>query len=337
MKKEEILTRLRALPWDPKDYWVVTGGAMVLYGLRERTHDVDLGCTSGLADALEAAGVPCEVQSDGTRHFQPADDLEVYENWLCDKAISMDGVPVISLPGLLEMKQRLGREKDRRDIQLILDQVRLLFQNVYFVNGTACAGKSTLVHLLAEKHGGIECGENYHDALLPGLDPKDFPCLCWARDLEDWHDFIRRSPEDYEAWYDGVSKECETLELRILADLGKQKKPIFVDTNISVGTLREIAAPGHVLIMLADPEISVRRFFERPDREKQFLYRLILEEPDPERAMENYRQGLTRINSRVRYEAFLHSGFPVLLRDESRSPEETLALAEGVFGLQTVR
>ena len=44
-----------------------------------------------------------------------------------------------------------------------------MFENIYFVNGTACAGKSTLVHLLAEKHGGIECGENYHDALLPGL------------------------------------------------------------------------------------------------------------------------------------------------------------------------
>ena len=85
--------------------------------------------------------------------------------------------------------------------------------------------------------------------------------------------------------------------------------------------------------MLADPEISVRRFFDRPDREKQFLYRLILEEPDPEAAMENYRRGLMRINSRERYDRFLHSGFPVILRDENRTPEETLALAEQVFGL----
>ena len=208
-----------------------------------------------------------------------------------------------------------------------------MFENIYFVNGTACAGKSTLVRLLAEKHGGVECGENYHDALLPGLDPAEFPCLCWARDLEDWHAFIRRSPEDYEAWYDGVSKECETLELRILNELRDGEKPVFVDTNIGLETLRKLAAPGHVLIMLADPEISVRRFFERPDREKQFLYRLILEEPDPEAAMENYRRGLARINSRERYNRFLISGFPVLLRDETRSPEETLALAENIFGL----
>ena len=44
------------------------------------------------------------------------------------------------------------------------------FDNVYFINGTAYAGKSTMVHLQAEKYGGIECGENFHDQLLSGLD-----------------------------------------------------------------------------------------------------------------------------------------------------------------------
>ena len=48
MRKPDILARLRALPWDPKEYWLITGGAMVLYGLREWTHDVDLGCTTAL-------------------------------------------------------------------------------------------------------------------------------------------------------------------------------------------------------------------------------------------------------------------------------------------------
>ena len=203
----------------------------------------------------------------------------------------------------------------------------------YYINGTAYAGKSTMVKRLAEKYDGIACEENYHDALLEGLDRNEFPCLCYTRDLEDWHDFIRRSPEEYEAWYDGVSKECEILELRILEGLKEQDRPVFVDTNISIETLKQIAEPGHVLIMLADPLISVHRFFERPDKEKQFLYRLIMEEADPEKAMENYRQGLMRINSKERYERFLHSGFPVLVRDENRSIEETLKLVEEIFGL----
>lgn len=79
---------------------------------------------------------------------------------------------------------------------------------------------------------------------------------------------------------------------------------VFVDTNIKVETLKEISDREHVLVMLADPEVSVTRFFERPDREKQFLYRLILEEENPEAAMENFRQCLRRINSRENYDFF---------------------------------
>ena len=207
------------------------------------------------------------------------------------------------------------------------------FKDAYFIIGTAYAGKSTMINLLADKYHGILCEENYHDRFFPELDRDAFPCLTYTRDLVDWHDFIRRTPAEYEAWIDGVANECEVLELEILKELAKQGKPIFVDTNISIETLKTVAAPSHVLVMLADPKISVQRFFERPDREKQFLYRLIMEEADPEKAMENYRNGLERINSREKYDRFLNSGFPVILRDDNRSIEQTLSLVEKAFGL----
>ncbi len=208
------------------------------------------------------------------------------------------------------------------------------YDNVYFITGTAYAGKSTMVKLLAEKYDGILCEENYHGQLLPELDKTEFPYLAYTRDLEDWHDFIRRTPEEYKAWIDGVTKECEILELRILDGLMTNGKPVFVDTNISTETLKTVTEPDHVLIMLADPQISVRRFFERPDREKQFLYRLIMEEPDPDQAMENYRRGLMLINSQENYDHFLKSGFHVIFRDENRTVEDTLALAEQAFRLK---
>ena len=50
-------------------------------------------------------------------------------------------------------------------------------------------------------------------------------------------------------------------------------------------------------------------------------------------ALANFRRCLERINSPARYDAFLRSGFRVLLRDDARTVEETLALVEGAFGL----
>lgn len=207
------------------------------------------------------------------------------------------------------------------------------FQNVYFINGTAYAGKSTMVKLLAEKYHGIACEENYHDALAADLSKDEFPCLTYTRDLKNWSDFIRRTPDEYEAWLNGCTRECTILELKILEKLEAENKKIFVDTNIPVELLKQISDKDHVMIMLADPDVSVKRFFDRPDKEKQFLYQLLLKEADPDRAIENFRECLKRVNSQENYNAFLNSGFHVILRDEQRTVEETLLLVESSFKL----
>lgn len=106
-----------------------------------------------------------------------------------------------------------------------------------------------------------------------------------------------------------------------------------MDTNIPVEILHKISDENHVLIMLADPNISVQRFFERPDKEKQFLYQLLLKEDNPEDAMINFRECLKRVNSQERYMMFQKFGFNVITRDENRSIDETFALVESMFGL----
>ncbi|MBQ7060043.1 MAG: hypothetical protein IJM83_12220 [Firmicutes bacterium] len=119
MKKADIIEKLHSFPYDTKDYWVITGGAMVMYGIREETSDIDLGCTSELADRLEKDGFLYQIKPDGTRWFRIGSDIEVYENWLYESVELVDGIPVISIPGLIAMKQTIGREKDKRDLKLI--------------------------------------------------------------------------------------------------------------------------------------------------------------------------------------------------------------------------
>ena len=59
-----------------------------------------------------------------------------------------------------------------------------------------------------------------------------------------------------------------------------------------------------------------------------------MDEPDPEKAMENYRDGLKLICSQKGYDEFEKSGFNVIYRDESRTIEQTVALAEKALGLK---
>ena len=124
MNRNDIIEKLRRFPYDRKDYWLITGAAMVLYGIREQTHDIDMGCSTEMADKLEREGYLLKITPDGNRRFRITDDIEAFENWLFGDVVSVENIPVISVEGLIEMKQRLGREKDKRDIRLIEDYMR---------------------------------------------------------------------------------------------------------------------------------------------------------------------------------------------------------------------
>ena len=99
-------------------------GLGVLYGIREETADIDLGCTPKLADRLEAEGYLYQITPGGNRWFKLGGRWEVFENWLYDSVVTLEGIPVISLKGLREMKLRLGREKDLKDVRLIDDYLK---------------------------------------------------------------------------------------------------------------------------------------------------------------------------------------------------------------------
>lgn len=208
-----------------------------------------------------------------------------------------------------------------------------LFQNVYFITGTAYAGKSTMVKLLAEKHHGVCCGENYHMDLLHLCEPAYQPNLCYFDTMSGWQEFISRTPEQYDAWITDTAREAVQLEIITLLRLCTTGKKIFVDTNIPLDILHEISDCDHVAVMLSPQSMSVNRFFDRPDAEKQFIYQKILEAPDPDAAMANYRNCLEKINSREHYEEFANSGFGVYLRDEHSTIEDTLNQLEKHFRL----
>ena len=117
--RDALLRRLRELSFPAGEYWVVAGGAMVLHGFRPQTHDIDLGCSTRLADELERRGVAVSRGADGLRKIAYSHDVEIFENWIEGAVEIVCCVPVVNVDGLIWMKKSVGREKDFADIALI--------------------------------------------------------------------------------------------------------------------------------------------------------------------------------------------------------------------------
>ena len=89
-------------------------------------------------------------------------------------------------------------------------------------------------------------------------------------------------------------------------------------SHISVDILKEISDYNHVVVMLSPQSMSVERFFDRSDPEKQFLLNVIESCEDSETVMENYRQGLALINSQKHYDEYVNSGFFTVVRQDTQ-------------------
>lgn len=208
-------------------------------------------------------------------------------------------------------------------------------RNVYFITGTAYAGKSTMVKMLAEKHDMIFCGENYHSAVSDIVATDDAqPDICYTKNLTDWKEFVTRSPKEYARWIYRVGKEAAEFEVAELISIAQEKK-VIVDTNIPIEILKEISDYHHVAVMLSPQAMSVERFFDRSDPEKQFLLSVIDSCDDPEAVMENYKKGLALINSQENYDMYANSGFFTLVREDDGKDtrEYVCGLLEKHFGL----
>lgn len=208
-------------------------------------------------------------------------------------------------------------------------------KNVYFITGTAYAGKSTTVKMLAERYNMVFCGENYHSKVSDAVATPDAqPDICFLKTLTDWKEFVTRTPEEYERWIYSTSKEAAEFEVAELISISQDRK-VIVDTNIPVGILKEISNYNHVAVMLSPLSMSVDRFFDRSDPEKQFLLNVIESCEDSKTVMKNYRRGLELINGQKHYDEYANSGFFTVVRQDTQKDtrEEICEIIARHFGL----
>lgn len=209
-------------------------------------------------------------------------------------------------------------------------------KNCYFINGTACAGKSTMCRMLAEKYNMIHCEENYNmDTILSVVTQEQQPNLSYFHTMSSWREFVTRTPEEYERWSIGTAREVTGFEIAELIRLSARKK-VIVDTNISCADLWRISDYHRVAILLSPQRMAVERFFDRGDEEKRFLLQELRQCPDPEGALQNFKACIAKINGQDSYDRFANSGFFTVKRAEDKRDTrlETLNILAKHFGLE---
>ena len=122
--KEDIIKTLKAMNLPSQEYWITSGAALVIHGVKETTRDIDLGCTSILIEKFIKEGCKYRLVEDNSRIVEVTDKIELLENWFVDEIIFIKNLPVASLESIKKQKSQLGREKDLIDIKLIDDYIK---------------------------------------------------------------------------------------------------------------------------------------------------------------------------------------------------------------------
>lgn len=119
MNKEEFLKRLDELNLDKNRYCIISGGAMLLYGLKETTNDLDIQVSKDYFDELnERLDLKLSTRYDYVYELNDYTDIvlrEIDYNYV----EYVDGYPVESLEKELEWRIQSGRDKDKEVIDKI--------------------------------------------------------------------------------------------------------------------------------------------------------------------------------------------------------------------------
>jgi hypothetical protein len=217
------------------------------------------------------------------------------------------------------------------------DILRFNLQNVYFLFGTACGGKTTMAKAISEKYGFAHFNDNYHEENFKHyqaiMDERHKGSVEYTESADyDWERHFNRPPEEYnrsleESYRDYI--EYAIIEIIKLAQAGTVVADIGLH-GISADFLGRIAPRGRIACLLAPPELIVKDYYERADHRD--IYEAIMRLREPDRALRNMNETL-KYGARAVIDDVMRSGLFHIMRDEASTVEDALRRLERHFGL----
>lgn len=121
MNKKQILNTLKKYNLDTSKYIVISGASLVLQDIKEEATDIDIAVTKDYYEFLKNE-YNCEIEkeNDGVTVYYIDRVINFSTNYYDEKEVIMyEGFRIQSLEGIRNLKRKLNREKDIKDINLI--------------------------------------------------------------------------------------------------------------------------------------------------------------------------------------------------------------------------
>ena len=116
MNKEEFVEGLEALGWPRDQFVILSGGSLLMRGIREQTQDYDLAMSKDLAKKIGLHDAP----KNESGLYMPFEGAEISDEWFDEVEFDeVDGYQCESLESILAYKRKMMRQKDLADIEKI--------------------------------------------------------------------------------------------------------------------------------------------------------------------------------------------------------------------------
>ena len=208
-------------------------------------------------------------------------------------------------------------------------------QNVYFLVGTACGGKTTMAQELSRRYGLACFIDNWTEpphALWQSLiNPKYQPNATARREI-DWEAYFSRSVAEFLADKNDNHGAVEYLEFAILelVRLSAGQKvvaDVWFDAR-DLGFLLDISDPGRIACLLAPGELIIRDYYTRADHAN--FTNCIRGLKNPEQKFETQNE-LFRLGASDFADAAKAHGLFTLTRSETSTVDEYARLLSAHF------
>lgn len=119
LKREDILKIMEDFPCSKENYVLGFKGALVLHGVYEETHDLDIFVRDEAGNNLIEKGYTYDQAPMGGSKIIFSNNVDCFPGELPKDTMEIDGVRVCSLCEIIKWYKWRGREKDFKTIERI--------------------------------------------------------------------------------------------------------------------------------------------------------------------------------------------------------------------------